>query len=102
MLVLVCYVPVTHLEKVKEALFSVGCGKSGNYEKCCFQVAGKGQFLPTVGANPFLGTVDNLEIVDEIRVETTLDKKDMERAIQALKEAHPYEVPAYHFYEAIA
>lgn len=29
------YVPESHLEKVKEALFAAGAGKIGNYDSCC-------------------------------------------------------------------
>lgn len=102
MLVLVFHVPKESAEKVKEAVFAAGCGKMGNYEKCSFEIEGKGQFLPIEGANPFLGTINELEVVAEIRVETTLLKKDKDRVIKALKEAHPYEVPSYHLYEVIA
>ena len=39
---LIFYVPATHLEKVKDTLFNAGAGKYKNYDKCCWQIEGKG------------------------------------------------------------
>ncbi len=40
------YVPESHLEKVKEALFATGAGRIGDYDHCCWQTRGTGQFRP--------------------------------------------------------
>jgi hypothetical protein len=65
---LVFYVPESHLESVKQAVFSAGAGSMGNYDSCCWQVKGQGQFRPTKGATPFLGQVYELESVEECSV----------------------------------
>jgi hypothetical protein len=93
---LVCYVPETHLQKVKDALFSNGAGKLGGYEQCCYQTLGNGQFMPSQGSSPYIGTVGMLEQVAEWRVELVVDEEHVVSAVQAMLEAHPYEVPAYH------
>lgn len=89
------YVPESHLDPVKEALFAAGAGRVGAYDCCAWQVKGQGQFRPLAGSNPFIGTQDLLESVDEYRVELVCDEGRLHAAIAALRQAHPYEEPAY-------
>jgi structural hemagglutinin/hemolysin toxin protein RtxA len=89
------YVPETHVEKVKNALFLAGAGSLGNYSHCAWQVLGEGQYLPLSGSNAFSGEVNILEIAPEYKVELVCTKEKIKNAIAALIEAHPYEVPAY-------
>ncbi len=89
------YVPDSHVEVVKTAIFAVGAGRYENYDSCSWQVQGQGQFRPLVGANPFLGELGILEVVSEWRVETIVEDHAIEAVIQALKNAHPYETPAF-------
>lgn len=92
---IVFYVPMTHVEEVKQAVFDAGAGRIGNYEWCCWQVVGQGQFRPLAGSNPTLGEVDRLMYVDEARVETVCDDEVVKAIITALRQAHPYEEPAF-------
>lgn len=92
---LVFYVPESHLEAVKAAVFATGAGRIGDYEACCWQTLGKGQFRPLSGAEPYLGEAGALEQVDEWKVELVCEDHVIEPAIAALKAAHPYEEPAY-------
>lgn len=89
------YVPVSHLEAVKQALFAAGAGRIGDYDSCCWQVAGRGQFRPLAGADPFVGAQGQIETVEEYKVELVCDDNVVVAAITALKQAHPYEEPAY-------
>lgn len=95
MLALVVYIPDSHLETVKEALFAAGAGKIGNYDHCCFQSEGTGQFRPLANANPFVGTVGAVETCKEWRVEMVLEDGLRQKVEVALKKSHPYETPAY-------
>lgn len=95
MLKLTFYVPTTHKEEVKTALFNVGVGKIGDYDMCCFETVGTGQFRALPGANPTLGTIGVLEKVSEVRVEMVMDDHLLYRALETLNAAHPYETPAY-------
>jgi len=97
MLKLCFYVPESHLEEVKLAVFSAGAGKIKTYESCCWQVKGEGQFKPLKGSDAFIGDVGKLERVEEYRVEMLLVDSLKENVLQALKDSHPYEVPAYDF-----
>lgn len=89
------YVPETHLEAVKDAVFAAGGGHVGPYDRCCWQVKGQGQFRPLAGANPAIGSVGALEHVDEFRVELVVPDHRLQAVVAALKQAHPYEVVAH-------
>lgn len=89
------FVPLTHLDAVKEAVFAVGAGRIGHYEACCWQVAGTGQFRPTAGAEPFIGRLHETSRVEEYRVEMVCADEHIQAAVNALREAHPYEEPAF-------
>lgn len=89
------YVPEADAEAVKQAVFAAGAGRLGNYAECCWQTLGQGQFRPLTGANPTLGDVGELEQVAELKVELLVDDDCLTAALAALKQAHPYEEPAY-------
>lgn len=89
------YVPESHLEHVKSAVFAAGAGRIGDYDSCCWQVLGRGQFRPLAGSRPFLGQQDTVEIVAEYRVEMVCEVQFVRAALNALVEAHPYEEPAW-------
>ena len=91
MLKLVFYVPETHLEQVKQAVFRAGAGRWGNYDSCCWQTLGTGQFRPVEGAKPFLGYVGSVEKVAEWRVEMICDETVVQAAVYDLFHAHHYE-----------
>ncbi|GHA04929.1 Nif3-like dinuclear metal center hexameric protein [Oceanisphaera arctica] len=92
---LVFFVPESHLELVKAAVFATGAGKIGDYDRCCFETRGTGQFRPLAGANPFIGKAGDLERVEEVRVELVCEDDLIHAAVQALRAAHPYEEPAF-------
>lgn len=92
---LIFYVPESHLETVKKAVFNTGAGRYNNYDSCCWQVEGIGQFRPADGSSPFIGKQGSLEKVPEYRVEMVVEDSLMKKAAKALVEAHPYEEPAY-------
>jgi len=89
------FVPVDYCEPVKDAMFSAGAGKIGNYDSCSFQTLGEGSFRPLEGSDAFIGSVGHMEKVQEYKVEMVCDQKYIHAAIQALIEEHPYETPAY-------
>ncbi len=92
---LVFFVPDSHLEQVKSALFAIGAGRLGNYDHCCWQTQGQGQFRPLSGANPYIGQPHELERVSEYRVEMVCIDELIRDAVVALRAAHPYEEPAF-------
>lgn len=91
----VFFVPESHLETVKSAVFAAGAGRIGDYEACCWQALGQGQFRPLPGSNPFIGSTNQLELVSEYRVEMVCADECIRAAVAALRQSHPYEEPAF-------
>jgi len=89
------FVPVEHSEAVKAAMFNAGGGKIGSYECCSFETLGTGQFKPLQGANPFIGQIGVVEKVSELKVEMVCENHCLKAVVEAMKENHPYEMPAY-------
>lgn len=92
---LVFYVPEADAETVKAAVFAAGAGRIGNYDRCCWQVSGQGQFRPLEGSDPALGRHGETETVAEAKVEMVCAPECLTAVIAALKAAHPYETPAF-------
>ena len=92
------YVPIDHAEKVKSAVFAAGGGCVGDYDRCCWETPGTGQFRPLENANPFLGECGKVEKLPELKVEIVCDDDSLEDVVKALLESHPYETPAYNFW----
>ncbi len=90
------YVPENSVETVKQALFDAGAGRIGNYDCCCWQTLGTGQFRPLENSQPAVGTLNQLESISEIKLELVCDDALIKQAIDAMKKSHPYEEPAYH------
>ena len=94
---LIFFVPPDHLEIVKQAVFDTGAGQIGNYDQCCWQILGDGQFRPLTGSKPFIGSQETVTSVPEYRVEMVCADSLIAEAVTALKKAHPYEEPAFDF-----
>lgn len=93
---LVTFVPAEHLDVVATALHEAGAGTIGDYDSCGFSVTGTGTFRPKPGAEPFIGSVGELEQVSETRLEVVVPRPLSAAVIGALNNAHPYEEVAYY------
>ena len=89
------YVPEADLEMVKSALFGAGAGKIGDYDQCCWQVKGRGQFRPLEGSDPTIGAQGEVETLDEWKVELVCEDALIKQVVVALQAAHPYEEVAF-------
>lgn len=90
------FVPSSHVEAVKQAMFNAGAGKIGDYDSCCWQTLGTGQFRPLSGSQPFIGEAGGeIETVEEYKVEMVCERDKLQAALNAMRQAHPYEEPAY-------
>ena len=92
---LIVFIPETHTEEVKTALFAVGAGRQGDYDCCAWQTLGQGQFRPLDGSKPFIGQQGEIETVAEYRVEMLCEESRLKAVVSALRDAHPYEEPAF-------
>jgi len=95
---LVTYIPESHLEIVRNALFDAGAGVIGNYDKCGFASSGTGSFRANEMAKPFRGEKGKIHFEKEIRFETILFSHNKDKVIKALLSAHPYEEVAFDIY----
>lgn len=95
---LAVFVPTSHADEVRLALANVGAGKIGDYDSCSFTSEGKGRFRALEGADPYIGNIGELEIVDEEKIEVVFPSSIKSKVLKAMLHAHPYEEPAYDFY----
>jgi dinuclear metal center YbgI/SA1388 family protein len=91
------FVPPKWRKKVLQAIHNAGAGRIGNYSECSFILSGSGTFLPNEKAKPKLGKKNQLETVEEERIEVIFPTELKRSIISALQYAHPYEEVAYSF-----
>lgn len=89
------YVPVKHMEPVRQAVFDAGGGHIGNYSECSFSAPGTGTFKAGPGAEPFVGEQGKLHVENEMKLEVIFPSWLENKVIDALKASHPYEEVAY-------
>ncbi|WP_428835172.1 Nif3-like dinuclear metal center hexameric protein [Rhodococcus pyridinivorans] len=95
----VVMVPSDAADTVRTGLFAAGAGALGNYRECCWSTTGTGQFRPVDGADPAVGSVGDLERVPEDRIEVIAPRRSRAAVLAALRDAHPYEEPAFDIIE---
>ena len=95
---LVVFVPREALDTVREALFAAGAGRIGDYARCSWYTQGTGTFLGGATTDPTVGEPGREERVAELRLETVYPVELEAEVVRALREAHPYEEPAFDLY----
>jgi hypothetical protein len=95
---LVVFVPREALDPVRDALFAAGAGRIGDYQRCSWYTAGTGTFLGGEGTAPTVGERGREERVAELRLETVYPEESQDEVLAALRDAHPYEEPAFDIY----
>ena len=98
---LVVFVPGEALDAVRDAVFAVGAGRIGDYERCSWYAEGTGTFLGGEGSSPTVGEAGREERVPELRLETVFPAERLDEVVAALRSAHPYEEPAYDVYPLV-
>ena len=98
---IVVFVPLTHTDKVRKAIGDAGGGIIGNYTNCSFSSKGTGRFKPNNKANPHIGKPNQLEAVEEERIEFVCPRSKAKQIITAIKSVHPYEEVALDIYPLI-
>ena len=96
------FVPANETQKLIDALAAAGAGGMGLYRRCAFFAGGTGTFEPQEGASPAIGEVGSREEVEEMRIEMRVPAHHRRNVEAALREAHPYEEPAYDFFKVEA
>jgi len=94
----VVFTPTDHTDRIAAAMSEAGAGQIGDYSNCSFRLLGQGTFQGGEESNPFVGEAGQLEHVEEHRVEMVCPKAKLEPVLAALRQAHPYEEPAFDVY----
>ena len=87
-------VPLENVEEVRNAVCEAGAGVIGNYMYCSTSTKCIGTFKPTDKANPYIGKKDNLEFVNEEKLEVVCNVNKVREVVSVLRKVHPYEEPA--------
>lgn len=95
---LVTFVPTAQADQVRSAIFEAGAGVIGNYDCCSYNLEGKGSFRAHTGASPFVGSIGQFHLEEEIRIETIIPVHLQNQVVSAMLKAHPYEEVAYDIY----
>jgi hypothetical protein len=95
---LVVFVPREALDAVRNALFEAGAGRIGKYEHCSWYTQGTGTFVGGEGTTPARGEPGREQRVMELRLETVFPEERQDEVVAALRQAHPYEEPAFDVY----
>ncbi|RED65736.1 Nif3-like dinuclear metal center hexameric protein [Cohnella lupini] len=95
---LAVFVPESHHEQVRAAMFNAGAGWIGDYSHCSFNTKGISTFMPLEGSEPFIGKQGKLTQAEEIKLETVVSHSSKKKVISAMLKAHPYEEVAYDLY----
>jgi dinuclear metal center YbgI/SA1388 family protein len=95
---LTIFVPVEYEKKVLDSLLKTNAGTIDRYTSCSFRSRGRGTFKPGSLAKPFIGESGEITDVDEVRIESIVEKKDLEQVVERVMKHHPYESGAYDVY----
>lgn len=98
---IVVFVPLENADSVREAIGVAGGGQIGEYSYCSYTVIGKGRFMPSNNAKPHIGKPNQLEAVEEERIEVVCEREQAKQVVEAIKKVHPYEEVALDIYSLI-
>lgn len=77
-------IPLENVEEVRNAICEAGSGVIGNYTHCSMSTKCVGTFKPTDEANPYIGEKNNLELVDEEKLEVVCDVRKVKEVVSAI------------------
>lgn len=85
--------PAEAVDRILQAIANAGGGVIGNYTHCAYVSSGQGRFKPDATANPHVGTVGQINRVEETQIQTFCSRANAKAVVQAIRAAHPYEEP---------
>lgn len=95
---IVVFAPLEASERIVDDCALIGAGSIGKYTRCAFQTAGQGTFDASQESSPHLGNPGERTTVDEARIEMVCPSHLISGVTKAIREAHPYEEPAFDIY----
>lgn len=91
----VVFTPVGSEQALVEAMSKAGAGVIGDYDRCAFTSHGTGTFRGNDNSNPTIGERGMVEEVPEVRLEMVADEGCLSQVLNAVRQVHPFEEPAY-------
>lgn len=87
------YAPQEAVDEILEALAKTRAGEIGRYDHCASITPVQGFWRPLDEAKPYLGNPGELFSGSEVKIEVLCREENLMEAVQAVREAHPYEEP---------
>lgn len=95
---LAVYAPRENVQSIRETIIAHNPCEIGHYKGCTFTGEGTGSFMPLEGSQPYIGVTNQLELVEEVKIESIVYLKDVNNLMKQVTEVHPYEEIAYDLY----
>lgn len=90
---IITFIPEEKVSELRDAVCYAGAGVIGNYTYCTSSAKVTGTYIPNDKAEPYEGTANTLEFVEEIKLEFICDVKKVKKVLKVIREIHPYEEP---------
>ncbi|MEM7229311.1 MAG: Nif3-like dinuclear metal center hexameric protein [Planctomycetota bacterium] len=95
---IVTFCPADAVATIRNAMAHAGAGEIGAYAECSFELTGYGSFRGDDSTSPAAGTAGQFERQPESRLEMVCSDTTLAQVVRALRNAHPYEEPAFDIY----
>jgi dinuclear metal center YbgI/SA1388 family protein len=89
------FVPTSHTDSVRNAIFKAGGGNIGKYSECSFNMEGAGTFKPGAGTHPYVGEIGKQQRENETKIEVIFPSWMESHIVKAMMASHPYEEVAF-------
>lgn len=90
---MIVMVPIDYVDVIRKAVCEVGAGIIGNYSYCTSSTNSVGTFISNDDADPFVGNKNQIEFVEEEKLEFKCKISIVKKVLEKIREVHPYEEP---------
>lgn len=87
------YVPKEYIEELRDELALVGVCQVGNYSHVVSYQESEGYWKPLEGSNPYNGEKGKICSGKEVKMEVICPIEKVQKALEVVKNKHPYEEP---------
>lgn len=91
------FVPKKYVVELANDLNEADILKEGCYDYAFSTIEVEGHWRPLEGANPFDGTVGQVQTRPEVKMEFRIKEEEREEVQRIIDRVHPYEVPVVNY-----
>ncbi|MDO4594042.1 MAG: hypothetical protein Q4B52_01570 [Tissierellia bacterium] len=95
------FIPEENEKELIEKLNEKEILKYGDYDSCYSKTSVKGHFRPLENSNPFIGEKNQINEVNEVKIEFRIKRQDKNICDEIIRSVHPYEEPVINYIELI-